>query len=188
MAETLMAESRFLTEEDLWAALREGKNVTLIKGKFIDMTPAGKNHGKIAYKIALKIGAVVDKENLGSCYAAETGFVIAENPTTVLAPDFAFIQKERDRDQEKGFSKIVPDFVVEVTSPSDSISDVYEKVLMWLESGVRLAWVVDIKTRSITAYQKEKGEIHALVYLSDAAITCGDVIAGCSFKVSSVFE
>lgn len=188
MAETMMAEQRPLTEDDLWAALREGRNVTLIKGEFIEMTPAGKKHGKIALAIATEINQVVRKNNLGSCYAAETGFVIAENPVTVLAPDFAFIQKDRDREQDKGFSKIVPDFVVEVTSPSDGIGDVYEKILMWVEAGVRLAWVVDIKTRSITAYQKEKDEIHAVVYLSDAVITCGDVIAECSFKVSSVFE
>jgi Uma2 family endonuclease len=188
MAEPVAAEPRLLTEEDLWAALREGRNVTLIKGKLFDMTPAGKKHGKIALAISTEINQVVRKNNLGSCYAAETGFIIAENPTTVLAPDFAFIQKVRDRDQEKGFSKIVPDFVVEVTSPSDSISDMYEKVLMWIEAGVGLVWIVDIKTHSITAYQKENGDIRALVYLSDTTITCGDVVPGCSFKVSSVFE
>lgn len=183
-----VTEERLLNEDDLSELIAQGRNVTLIKGKVVEMSPASRNHGKVAMKIGAKITLFVEQHHLGSCFAAETGFVVEQNPTTVLAPDFAFIAKERDKEQEKGFGKVVPDFVLEVQSPSETLSDTNDKLLAWLNAGVKLVWIADMKTKSITAYQKRDGEIKAVVYTSDKTIDGGEVFNGFQCRVQDCFE
>ncbi|MBC8043172.1 MAG: Uma2 family endonuclease, partial [Rhizobacter sp.] len=143
---------KLLTEEDLWPLIDQGRNVGLRKGKLVelgekDVSPAGRKHGKIANRIAARITVFVDEHDLGSCFAAETGFIVERTPQTMLAPDFAFITKERDIPQETGFGKVVPDFVAEVISPRDTLEDVEEKVGDWLTAGVKLVWTANMKTK-----------------------------------------
>ncbi len=181
-------EARQLNEDDLLELIAQGRNVTLIKGKLVEMSPASRNHGKVANNVAYYITDFVKKKNLGSCFTAETGFVVEQTPTTVLAPDFAFISKARDNEQEKGFGKVIPDFVLEVQSPSETLSDTTEKLLMWLNAGVKLVWIADMKTKSITAYQKQGDEIQAVVYTHDKVIDGGEVFNGFQCRVQEFFE
>ncbi|MGQ9805987.1 MAG: Uma2 family endonuclease [Chlorobiales bacterium] len=182
------SEERLLNEDDLWDLIAQGRNVTLIKGKLVEMSPASRNHGKVAMKIGARITTFVEERKLGSCFAAETGFVVEQTPTTILAPDFAFIAKERDKEQKKGFGKVVPDFVLEVQSPSESLGDTNDKLLAWLNAGVKLVWIADMKTKSITAYQKQGDEIQAIVYTSDKVIDGGEVFNGFKCRVQDFFE
>ena len=61
-------------------------------------------------------------------------------------PDVAWLSPERlaqvDPDAE-GPLPFCPDFVVEVVSPSDRRSQQEAKMRMWIEHGVRLAWLID---------------------------------------------
>jgi len=184
----IATEERLLTEDDLWQLIAKGRNVTLIKGKIVEMSPASRNHGKVAMKIGMRLATFVEQHQLGSCYAAETGFVVEQTPTTILAPDFAFISKERDVPQEKGFGKVVPDFVLEVQSPSETLSDTNEKTLLWLDAGVRLVWIADMKSKSITAYQKRGDTIQAIVYTRDKRIDGNGVFVGFEHPVQNFFD
>ncbi len=186
--EPIAPESNLLTEDDLLELIAQGRNVTLIKGKIVEMSPASRNHGKVAMKIGARIATFVEAHQLGTCFAAETGFVVEQTPTTVLAPDFAFISKARDKEQEKGFGKVIPDFVLEVQSPSETLSDTTEKLLLWLNAGVKLVWIADMKTKSITAYQKRGEEIQAVVYTQDKFIDGGEVFNGFQCRVQEFFE
>ena len=42
-----------------------------------------------------------------------------------------------------GYAEVVPDLVVEVVSPNNSLREVNDKALMWLSYGARLVWVVN---------------------------------------------
>ena len=131
----------------------EGQRCELVRGELLEMAPAGARHGVVALRIALRIGNYVETRELGYVFAAETGFIIQRNPDTVRAPDVAFVSKERIQGEvPPGYMGIVPDFVVEVVSPSDSASGVQAKVEDWLMVGTRLVWVVYPDTRSVAVY------------------------------------
>ena len=49
-----------------------------------------------------------------------------------------------------GYAEVAPDLVVEIVSPSDRLTAVNDKALMWLRYGVRLVWVVHPEERSWT--------------------------------------
>src|SRR5712692_7326151 len=78
-------------------------------------------------------------------YAAETGFWISSDPDTVRAPDVAFVSQRRldELGDVEGYWPGAPDLVVEVISPSDTYTEVEEKVLEWLEAGARMVVVVN---------------------------------------------
>ena len=52
-----------------------------------------------------------------------------------------------------GYAEVVPDLVVEVVSPNNSLREVNDKALMWLSYGARLVWVVNPDTRSVDVYR-----------------------------------
>jgi Uma2 family endonuclease len=55
-----------------------------------------------------------------------------------------------------GFFEGAPDLAVEVLSPTDTQSEVLEKVDEWLSSGASSVWVIEPRTRSIVIHRVGK--------------------------------
>jgi Uma2 family endonuclease len=81
-----------LTAEEFAALPHKGLRLELIKGELIAMPPTHGNHGVPAMRLSGLLTHYILTHQLGEVYAAERGFLIAENSDTVRAPDFAFIQ------------------------------------------------------------------------------------------------
>lgn len=117
------------------------------------MSPAGHDHGDVALRLGIAIGTHARNRRLGKVYAAETGFVLARDPDTVLAPDVAFVQRDRLPPKDSpGFFPGAPDLAVEVLSPDDSRRSTSKKAAAWLAHGTREVWVVDPKRRTLTVH------------------------------------
>ena len=127
----------------------------LIKGELTPMPPMpGEEHGAITSDFAFEVTFFVKQRKLGQCYAAETRFLIERDPDTAIAPDWAFIRKERlPEKRQQGFVPVVPDIVLEVRSPSDRTKPVADKIQLWLDAGVPLVWELNPKTRILTVYR-----------------------------------
>ena len=62
------------------------------------------------------------------------------------APDVAWVSSERlpqNREDREGMLRLCPDFVIEVRSISDRLPDQLDKMQFWIDSGARLAWLID---------------------------------------------
>ena len=132
-----------------------GKRAELWRGEVREYMPAGPKHGKVALNIGAEMRAYARRRNLGVAFAAETGFIVrTPDGESVLAPDAAFIRRERlpEGDLPAGFCPVVPDLVVEVVSPSDSEPAMREKVNEWLAGGVSVVWVVDPQRRIVEVW------------------------------------
>ena len=82
----------------------------------------------------------------GELHGPSSGFDLPDGSTK--QPDAAWISPERlaktEPDDENDFLKIVPDFVGEVRSSSDSIGQLRKKMAnAWMKNGVRLGWLID---------------------------------------------
>lgn len=158
----------------------------LVRGEVVMMSPAGNQHGRVTFNLALLLGNHVKSHQLGIMYTAETGFLIERDPDTVLAPDIAFICADRAPDaQLPGYVPVAPDLAVEVISPHDRASEVAAKVQLWLHAGCRLVWVVDPQNQSVSAYESG-GQVQLLD--SQASLSGQDVIPGFAVAVSDVFD
>lgn len=130
--------TRLMTAEELWALPDDERRYDLIQGVLHEMSPADAEHGELGMEFGWRVGRHVSEHGLGKTYNSETGFILARNPDTVLAPDVAFVRGDRlptPRSARRKFLPLAPDLVVEVVSPSNSATDIEDKVQDYLDGG-----------------------------------------------------
>jgi Uma2 family endonuclease len=157
----------------------------LVKGELIEMSPAGTEHGFIGMRLAWRLAAFVESQNLGVVLLAETGFHLSRDPDTVRAPDVAFIRSERwPGKPPKGYLTFPPDLVVEVVSPGDEPDAVQAKIAEWLNAGVAAALVVYPGSRQIAVYRS----LRQVTILTDGdTLELPDLLPGFTCPVSEIF-
>lgn len=176
-----------MSAEDLLRLPDDGKRHELVDGEVREMAPAGGRQGSVAATLAMLLGLHVRERRLGVVLAAETGFRISQNPDTVRAPDVSFVRRERipPGGPPEGYWDLAPDLAAEVVSPHDGAADVQSKVQTWLDSGVRLVWVLYPSTCSVMTYESAGG-IRALA--AGETLRAGDVVPGFEHPVDEIFE
>lgn len=150
-----MSTVSLVTADELLALpMGMGKRYELLAGELRVMSPAGWRHGQVVDNVQWLLGSFTRSKRLGRGFGAETGFLIARNPDTVRAPDFAFIAKKNlpTTDPEEAFWPGAPDLAVEVLSPSDRTGEVDEKIDAWLSAGCQAVWVIDPQLETVAIY------------------------------------
>ena len=179
-----MVATGSFTAEDL-ARLEDGAaRYDLIRGELIKLNPAGFRHGNLAAAFAQYLRDFVRREHLGVVVGAETGFRLG--PDTVLGPDAAFVRSDRlpPESEWDAFLPLAPDLAVEIVSPSDRATYVMDKVMEYLDAGVRMVWIVEPRRRTVTIYRAD----HAARVLTEAdALDGEDVLPGFSLPVAEFF-
>ncbi len=175
-----------LTLEEFQCLPEEAEHrIELVRGRLVREPRPGAEHGWLTVKLIVRLDEHVRERGLG-LVVTETGFALADDPPTVRGPDLAFIAEEHLPADgiPSGFWLVAPDLAVEVVSPSNSVAEIQEKVLEYLESGSRLVWVVDPRTRSVTAY-RSKDDVRVLT--QGDTIDGADVLPGFRLPVSELF-
>ncbi len=180
-----MEVKTLLTADDLLRAEDLGP-CELVKGEIVRMAPTGYGHGRLTACITALLEQFVRPKDLGEVLGAETGFIVSRDPDTVRAPDAMFVSKGRlsgeiDPDH---FLPFAPDLAVEVVSPNDLWSEIEEKVEEYLEAGVRMIWIVNPRTQSITAY-RSRSQVQILG--PGDTLAGEDVLPGFSVSVAEIF-
>ena len=73
-------------------------------------------------------------------------------------PDAWWISPERWRSsppeaRQPPFAAIVPDFIIEIVSPSNRGPDLADKIRCYLQGGARLIWVINARRRRVTIHR-----------------------------------
>lgn len=178
-------ETGLMSIEEFERLPDDGLRRELVRGQVIKEPPAGFGHGRIAVTIASILHSYVRENDLGRVVTAETGFVLFNEPPTVRAPDVAFVAKERLTFDEERFAPLAPDLAVEIVSPSNTVSEIHDKVADYLDAGTRLIWVVEPRSRTVTVYHSRE-MIRLLT--GDEEIDGGRVLPGLGAKVSDLFR
>jgi Uma2 family endonuclease len=116
----------------------------------------------------------------------EVGFKLAFGPDTVLAPDIAFIRKDRIPANARAFFTGPPDLAIEVLSADDRPSDVRAKVDQYLARGVALVVMVDADQKTVTTWRP--GTQSATLRAEEDRLDVGDVVQGFSCSLREIFE
>src|SRR5688572_30037972 len=156
----------------------------LVRGQVVREPPAGFKHGGIAARIAGLLDSFVREHALGQVVTGDPGFVLFDEPPTVRAPDVAFVHEARLTFDPDRFAPIAPDLAVEIASPSNTMSQIHEKVLDYLDAGTRLVWVVDPRPKTVVVY-RSRDAIRLIP--PDGEIDGGEVLPGFRLKVSELF-
>ncbi len=184
--EEINTSLRGYTAEELFS-MPNNQGYFLIQGNLIktDM-PTGDEHGSLTFALSLEIGSFVRGNKLGRCWAAETGFFVARDPDTVLAPDFAFIRTERlPKESVRGYVRAVPDLVLETRSPSDRPREVAEKVQEWLDAGVSMVLELNPMKNILTVH---RAGLEPLALGPEDIFEGAEVLPGFSLALSALFS
>ena len=177
-------ETELLTLEEFERLPDDGWRLELVRGQLVREPLAGFEHGEISIRIASFLFEFAREHGLGSVVGPDCGFVLFDEPPTVRAPDVAFVREDRLAFDRKRFAPMAPDLAVEVLSPSNTMSEIHEKVLDYLDAGTRLVWVVDPGPRTIAVY-RSRDSIRLIT--AEGEIDGADVLPGFRRRVSELF-
>jgi Uma2 family endonuclease len=129
--------------------LSENGRYELVKGELLTMSPSGSAQGQVTMSLSLLLATFIKANHLGVAFAAETGFKLEHDPDTVLAPDFAFICRDRNPPRSSGYLEMAPDLAVEVISSTKTRRKVERKTAQWLSFGVQSVWIASCQKRTL---------------------------------------
>ena len=180
----MSTSTHLMTAEELFHLQDDGLRHELIKGELLTMSPPGEEHGAVTLNLAFLLAQHVRPRKLGTLYAGDTGFKLESDPDTVLAPDVAFIRRERVGALSKGYRPGAPDLVVEVLSPGDRKGKVEEKTSRWLRLGALAVWLVNPQTKTVDVRLSNGGR--KLLGENDE-LTGDEIVPGFRVLVSEIF-
>lgn len=114
------------------------------EGEIIVMSPAGGYAGFESGEVYRQLANWAIKDGHGIAFDSSTGFLLPNGG--MRAPDAAWVRSARLEalsEREKGqFIPLCPDFLIEVASPSDSLSELRAKMGEYMSAGLRLGWLI----------------------------------------------
>lgn len=159
-------------------------------GELIVMSPTGGTAGRKNRRLTQQIGIWTDRDGTGEAFDSSTIFVLPNGARR--SPDVSWIKLERwnqlTQAQQDGFPPIVPDFVIELISPSDlknqRYKDLQAKMQEYLDNGVKLGWLIEPSAKTVEIYRVgQQVEI-----LSNPQTLSGeDVLPGFILDLSDIF-
>ncbi len=125
------------------------------EGELIIMPPTWSMTGWRNSKLNQLLANWSDVEGSGLVFDSSSGFTLPNG--AVRSPDAAWVPLTRWRaltDEDRiGFALICPNFVIELRSSSDRLSDLQAKMEEYLDNGARLGWLIDAQEQSVYVYR-----------------------------------
>ncbi len=123
-------------------------------GEILIMPPTGSETGGRNFDLIGQFFIWVKRDGTGKGFDSSSGFTLPNN--AVVSPDVSWVKLDKwnalTPEEKKKFASIVPDFVIELKSPSDSLSDFKQKMQQYIDNGVSLAWLIDAAKRQVYVY------------------------------------
>lgn len=171
------------TFEDSLECGRGGATCELIEGVLLEKT-MGFWESVLAARVSARMKTIVDSRNLGIVAGADGLIELPEGQTR--APDASFVDWDR---LPNGFDPSIPipllspTIAVEVLSASNTQREMERKLTEYFESGTKLVWYVDPRTRTVRVYDAPDS-LRTLSADADDTLTAGDVLP--EFELSLV--
>ncbi|NEQ41976.1 MAG: Uma2 family endonuclease [Okeania sp. SIO3I5] len=150
-----------LTDEQFFQLCQINKEIRFernAKGDLIIVPLMGGETGIINAEISGNLGMWNRETKLGICFSSSLGCQLPNG--AVRSPSCSWIPIEKwnnlTPEQREKFLPFCPDFLVELMSPDDSLSDTREKMKEYLENGMKLGWLINRKSQQVEIYRAGK--------------------------------
>jgi len=182
MAATLEATVE-ATAKPMEILLDPEKSYEIVNGQPEEKEAPGGKHGVISLNLGAELRTYLKTHKRGLA-CSETNFKIGQNERI---PDVAFVAAERlpSDGMPEGVVGFAPDLAIEVISPNDVHDKVSDKVLEYLEAGVRQVWLISPKLRSITIF---RSLTDVQVFTEDSELVSEDLLPGFRCSLKEIFQ
>jgi Uma2 family endonuclease len=149
---------RPMTDEELLRFCNQNEPLRVERdanGELIVMSPTWSETSSKNSDLTYQLEKWVRETNSGKPFDSNGGFTLPD--TSMRAADAAWISWARwnalTDEQRHGYAKICPQFVVELRSETDRLSDVQEKMGQWIANGAELGWLIDPLRKLVEIYR-----------------------------------
>ncbi|HEX5425035.1 MAG TPA: Uma2 family endonuclease, partial [Candidatus Acidoferrales bacterium] len=137
-------------------------------------------------KVASQLDMWATRDGSGVAFDSSAGFRLSNG--AMRSPDAAWVQLARlkkltHREKEK-FIPLCPDFVIEVASPSDEVSELRAKMQEYVECGLRLGWLILPASTQAEVYSPAGVE----TLNSPATLGADPVLPGFKLELASIWN
>ncbi|MEI6429942.1 MAG: Uma2 family endonuclease [Pseudanabaena sp. ELA607] len=147
-----------LTDEKLFQLCQQNRDLRFERGAQGDITIMAPEVSDTSMR-SIEFGADLviwnRRKKLGVAFGSSGGFILPNG--AMRSPDVSWIAKERwealTPEQQSRFAPICPDFVIELMSPSDSLSLTQAKMQEYQDNGARLGWLINRRDRQVEIYR-----------------------------------
>lgn len=157
------------------------------KGEIIILSPTGSETGNWNSLLNGVLFVWNNQTKLGKTFDSSTGFKLPNGAT--YGPDASWMPREKwnsiSAAAKKKFAPLVPDFIMELRSPSDRLEPIQEKIAEFIEYGCKLAWLIDPNAQLTTVFRADGSESKVPF---DEVLHGEDVLPGFSVKLVELFE
>ena len=126
------------------------------------------------------------RQNGGRVFDSSAGFRLPNK--AMRSPDVSWVSKERyarlTKKQLRGFTRICPDFVLELRSRTDRLTTVKKKMAEYIDNGARLGWLIDPIEKQVFIYRPGEPVEHLK---APATLSGEPVLAGFTLDLARVW-
>jgi Uma2 family endonuclease len=155
---TLDSENR-LSDDDYFAFCMANPDLHIertAQGEIVIVPPAGYDSDYQNLDCASQLKVWSKRDGRGKASGCSVQFFLPDG--SAMSPDAAWLSNERHagltNKQRRQFPPVVPEFIVEVMSPSDRLRAAQRKMQQWIDNGVELGWLVDSDNRCVYVYRQ----------------------------------
>jgi len=148
-----------LSDDEYWAFCEANRDLHIersAKGDILIMPPAGGESDYQNADVIIDLGNWARKDGRGRAFGSSVQFFLPDG--SGLSPDAAWVSNQSlsrlTKQQRRKFLRLVPEFVVEVLSPSDTLKEAKAKMEQWIANGVKLGWLIDGDDQCVYVYRK----------------------------------
>ena len=156
------------------------------EGRLIIMPPSGGESSNQSSIAGGRLFAWNDQSRLGFTFDANGGYDLPNGGTR--APDASWVRRDRwealTLEQRQKFLPLCPDFLVEVLSPTDSLTETRRKMEEYKENGARLGWLINPRRKQVEVYRPGQ---EAEVLDNPASLSGDDVLPGFVLSLEGIF-
>ena len=146
------------TDEQFYQLCLSNPELTIerdAEGRLIVMSPVGGDSGSREMDLGGEVYIWNRQTQLGKVFSSSTLFKLPGGGSR--SPDVAWVQLSRwealTPEQRQKFPPIAPDFVIELRSRSDNLQTLQDKMLEYLQCGVRLGWLFNPQNQQVEIYR-----------------------------------
>ena len=171
---------------DFCMANRDLNLEQLETGEIVIMAPTGGESGNRNIEISMQLQIWAKKDGTGKAFDSSTEFRLPRG--SARSPDASWVKLTRwnalSPVERKKFPPLCPEFVLELRSETDRLSDLQEKLVEYINNGALLGWIIDPFTKSVYVYRpNQEPEI-----LQNPATVSGDpVLPGFALDLQEIF-
>jgi Uma2 family endonuclease len=185
----LNLENVGLTEEQFFQLCSDNRDFLMeltARKELIIMTPVGVKSGWRENILSTEITIWARKDGRGIVCSPSTLYKLPNG--AIRGPDASWTRKDRlaafsDEELEK-FGHFCPDFAAEIMSPSNTLTELREKMAEYIANGAQLGWLIDPYEARVYIYRPGQ----PVECLERPTTISGDpVLPGFTFTVSEIW-